>query len=61
MKNIESFTRTMGENWILRVYCDNMYFCGVKPKVIDSVARSEVNLFRHCPTGKLLNLIILRY
>lgn len=41
MKNIETFSRTMGENWILRVYCDEMYFTGVKPKVIDTVARSN--------------------
>ena len=41
IKNIETFSKTMGENWILRVYCDNMYFTGVKPKVIDSVARSD--------------------
>lgn len=41
IKFIETFSRTMGNNWILRVYCDNMYFTGVKPKVIDSVARSD--------------------
>ena len=41
IKNIETFTRTMGENWILRVHCDNMYFTGVKPKVINLVARSD--------------------
>ena len=41
MKNIETFSRTMGDDWILRVYCDDMYFNGVKPKVIDAVARSD--------------------
>lgn len=41
MKNIETFSRTMGDDWILRVYCDDMYFTGVKPKVIDAVARSN--------------------
>ena len=41
MKNIETFSRTMGDDWILRVYCDDMYFSGVKPKVIDAVARSD--------------------
>ena len=41
MKNIETFSRTMGDDWILRVYCDDMYFKGVKPKVIEAVARSD--------------------
>jgi hypothetical protein len=41
MKNIETFSRTMGDDWILRVYCDDMYFSGVKPKVINAVARSD--------------------
>ena len=41
IKNIETFSRTMGNDWILRVYCDDMYFTGVKPKVIESVARSD--------------------
>ena len=41
IKNIETFSKTMGDNWILRVYCDNMYFTGVKPTVIKLVARSD--------------------
>ena len=34
MKNIETFSSNMGEDWILRVYCDEMYFTGVTKKVI---------------------------
>ena len=41
IKNIETFSRTMGDDWILRVYCDDMYFRGVKPKVIETVARAD--------------------
>jgi len=41
IKNIETFSRIMGDDWILRVYCDEMYFTGVKPKVIDAVAKSD--------------------
>lgn len=41
MKNIETFSSNMGEDWILRVYCDEMYFTGVTKKVIDEVARSD--------------------
>jgi len=34
IKNIETFSKIMGDEWILRVYFDKMYFTGVKEKVI---------------------------
>ena len=51
IKNIETFSKTMGDNWILRVYCDNMYFTG------DGAYRDADGNFRI--TGRVDDVIIV--